>query len=100
MVLVAEPLPSVLGWFVDAQQAGIAELLENFLAGKYFLLLPDLPVFVDHLLQHPLRRLLQGLLLAVVEVRTEGRGVEATTDLDLPHRPQQSCGSHPYSGLN
>ena len=74
MVFVAEPLPSVLSWSVDPEQAGIAELLENFLAGEDLLLLPELPVLVDHLLHHPLRALLQGLLLAVVEVRLEGGG--------------------------
>ena len=74
MVLVAEPLATVLSWPVDPQQAGIAELLENLLARKYLLLLPELPVLVDHLLHHPLRALLQSLLLAVVEVGPDGRG--------------------------
>ena len=84
MILVAEPLATVLSWPVDPQQPGLAELLENLLAGKYLLLLPELPVLVDDLPQHPQRGLLHGLLLAVVEVGTEGRGVEATADLDCP----------------
>ena len=84
MVLVTQTLATVLSWSVDSQKSGIAELFENFLAGKYFLLLPGLPVLVDHLLQHPPRSLLQGQLVAVVEVGAESRGVEATRDLECP----------------
>ena len=74
MILVTQTLPTVLSWSVDPQQAGIAELLEHFLAGEYLLLLPDLPVLIDDLLHQPLGALLQSLLLAVVEVRLDGRG--------------------------
>ena len=81
MVFVAEPLPSVLSWSVDSEQAGIAELLENFLAGEDLLLLPELPVLVDRLLHQPVSGLLQSLLLAVVEVYLDCGGVEAPGEL-------------------
>ena len=97
MILVTQTLPTVLSWSVDPQQAGIAELLEHFLAGEYLLLLPGLPVLVDDLIQHPPGGLLQGQLLAVVEVGAESRGVEATAGLECPHRPQQSSWSHPLT---
>ena len=84
MVFVTQTLATVLSGTVDPQQAGVAKLLENFLAGKYLLPLPDLPLRVDDLLQHPPRGLLQGQLLAVVEVGAESRGVEAPADLECP----------------
>ena len=105
MVFVAEPLPSVLSWSVDPEQTGIAELLENFLAGEDLLLLPELPVLVDQLLRHPLRAFLQGLLLAVAEVRLEGggEGGPGGGGVDVPGDDDSDPGGenspHPHCGL-
>ena len=88
-------------WLADT----IAELLETFLTGEDLLLLPELPVLVDQLLRHPLRAFLQGLLLAVAEVRLEGGGeggpggggVDVSGDDDSDPGGENS--PHPHCGL-